>query len=128
MCIRDSVNTGRLGAQGLYNVCTPVSKANAQPGDLIFFVGTYDTCLLYTSPIARTISMLKFSRKSKNRRNCSLNNSTAKAKPKMTVKNGVIYGDALSAQEKKRIVMQKKKDRKAKKVRKSCLLYTSRCV
>ena len=48
-----------------------------------------------------------------------MNNSTAKAKPKMTVKNGVIYGDALSAQEKKRIVMQKKKDRKAKKVRKS---------
>ena len=37
------VNTGRLGAQGLYNVCTPVSKANAKPGDLIFFVGTYDT-------------------------------------------------------------------------------------
>ena len=37
------VMTGRLGAQGLYNVCTPVSKANAQPGDLIFFVGTYDT-------------------------------------------------------------------------------------
>ena len=26
-----------------FNVCTPVSKANAQPGDLIFFVGTYDT-------------------------------------------------------------------------------------
>ena len=37
----------------------------------------------------------------------------------MTVKNGVVYGDALSAQEKKRIVMQKKKDRKTKKVRKS---------
>ena len=48
-----------------------------------------------------------------------MNNSTAKAKPKMTVKKGVVYGDALSAQEKKRIVMQKKKDRKAKKVRKS---------
>ena len=29
-----------------------------------------------------------------------MNNSTAKAKPKMTVKNGVVYGDALSAQEK----------------------------
>ena len=36
-------NTGRLGAQGLYNISTPVSSANARPGDLIFFVGTYDT-------------------------------------------------------------------------------------
>ena len=80
--------------------------------------GRWGACLLYTStsyrpclsetrcvPIAQTISTLKFSRKAKNRRNCSLNNSTAKEKPKMTVKNGVIYGDALS-----------------------CLLYTSRCV
>ncbi|MFR2701750.1 MAG: CD1108 family mobile element protein [Longicatena caecimuris] len=36
-------NTGRLGAQGLYSISTPVSSANARPGDLIFFVGTYDT-------------------------------------------------------------------------------------
>ena len=36
-------NTGRLGAQGLYNISTPISRENARPGDLIFFVGTYDT-------------------------------------------------------------------------------------
>src|SRR5699024_9135206 len=27
--------------QGLYNICTPTS--NPKPGDLVFFVGTYDT-------------------------------------------------------------------------------------
>lgn len=36
-------SVGRLGAQGLYNICTPVSSAQAKPGDLIFFKGTYDT-------------------------------------------------------------------------------------
>ena len=34
-------NVGRLGATGLYNYCTPTS--DPQPGDLVFFVGTYDT-------------------------------------------------------------------------------------
>ena len=37
------VNTGRLGAQGLYNICSPVSRSEAKPGDLIFFQGTYET-------------------------------------------------------------------------------------
>ncbi|MDO4307912.1 MAG: NlpC/P60 family protein [Eubacteriales bacterium] len=36
-------NVGRLGAQGLYSICTPVSSSQAKPGDLIFFKGTYDT-------------------------------------------------------------------------------------
>ena len=47
-----------------------------------------------------------------------MNNST-KAKPKQTVKNGRVLGDTLSAQEKKRLVSQKKKDKKNKRIPKS---------
>ena len=35
-------NVGRLTAQGLYNICTPVSEAEAKPGDLVFFEYTYE--------------------------------------------------------------------------------------
>lgn len=34
---------GRLTANGLLGACTPVSSADARPGDLIFFQGTYNT-------------------------------------------------------------------------------------
>ena len=45
-------NYGRLGAEGLRQVCAYVSPADARPGDLIFFQGTYDTsgashCAIY---------------------------------------------------------------------------------
>ena len=46
-----------------------------------------------------------------------MNNST-KVKPKQTVKNGRVLGDTLSAQEKKRLVSQKK-DKKNKRIPKS---------
>jgi len=36
-------SVGRTTAQGLYNLSTPVSAADAQPGDLIFFHSTYST-------------------------------------------------------------------------------------
>ena len=36
-------NVGRLGAQGLYDICIPVSAADAKPGDLVFFEHTYNT-------------------------------------------------------------------------------------
>ena len=43
-------NFGRLGAQGLCNICTRTT--NPKPGDLVFFEGTYDTdeishCAIY---------------------------------------------------------------------------------
>ena len=34
---------GRVGAESLYYMCSPVSAGSVRPGDLVFFVGTYDT-------------------------------------------------------------------------------------
>lgn len=36
-------NIGRLSAQGICNICTPISASNVKPGDLVFFKGTYNT-------------------------------------------------------------------------------------
>lgn len=36
-------NTGHLTANGLLNICTRISKDQLQPGDLVFFQGTYNT-------------------------------------------------------------------------------------
>lgn len=35
-------NIGRLGANGLLSICTPISASNARPGDLIFFQNTFE--------------------------------------------------------------------------------------
>ena len=36
-------NVGRLGAEGLRQICAIIPPSEAKPGDLIFFQGTYDT-------------------------------------------------------------------------------------
>ena len=36
-------DVGRCSAQALLELCTPITAANARPGDLIFFENTYDT-------------------------------------------------------------------------------------
>ena len=44
-------NLPRTTAQGIYNQCTPISQSEAQPGDLIFFTGTYSS----SSPVTHIV-------------------------------------------------------------------------
>ena len=38
-----ALNTGHLNCKGLYALCTIIDKSELQPGDLVFFQGTYNT-------------------------------------------------------------------------------------
>ena len=40
---QNGYDVGRTTANGLWNKCQKISEAEAKPGDLVFFKGTYDT-------------------------------------------------------------------------------------
>ena len=52
---QNGYNVGRTTANGLWNKCQHISEAEAKPGDLVFFKGTYDTPGMSHTGIVRPV-------------------------------------------------------------------------
>ena len=52
---QNGYDVGRTTANGLWNKCQHISEAEAKPGDLVFFKGTYDTPGMSHTGIVRPV-------------------------------------------------------------------------